>query len=223
MSATTEHGSNNIWSKFRSSTKSFSTSFASLSVNSEKDGDSPTSTLVHKSLVKFYKNQEPFQGFPGWLGHKEDLPDEQKILRKQAQSHHSTATSSSGSGETTHGHHKSSSFASGLRHSVADKLSSSSSSSMPEVASAPVRTTAGMSFHNIYNKDTSATSGAISQRGDPQQQRPQYASRLHESESGIAQSSNTTPERPRPNLSTSSSLLMRERLRRNNTNPRSAF
>lgn len=76
-----------FWSKVKSSTKSFSSSFAQLSLKHERDGDTPTSTVVHKALVKFYASQEPFQGFPDWLGHKEELPDEQKVLRKQKHHH----------------------------------------------------------------------------------------------------------------------------------------
>ncbi|KAH3900774.1 uncharacterized protein SCODWIG_01275 [Saccharomycodes ludwigii] len=76
-----------FWDKFKTSTKSITSQFQGLSLRSEKDGDSPDSTLVHIALVNYYRNQEPFQGFPDWLGHKEELPDEQKILRKQKQEH----------------------------------------------------------------------------------------------------------------------------------------
>lgn len=63
-----------MWGKFKGATKSHKT---------EKDGHSITSTVVHESILKYYESSEPFQGFPGWLGAKEELPDEQKILRKQ--------------------------------------------------------------------------------------------------------------------------------------------
>ncbi|CCH61564.1 hypothetical protein TBLA_0F00200 [Henningerozyma blattae CBS 6284] len=71
--------SGNFWDKVKSSTKTL----AYISSKEEKDGDATNSTVVHNALVKFYEEQVPFQGFPGWLGPKEDLPDEQKILRKQ--------------------------------------------------------------------------------------------------------------------------------------------
>lgn len=77
--------SGNFWNRFKTSTKSLSTSFGHMSIKPEVDGDSETSTVVHKAFVKYYKNQEPFTGFPSWLGHKEDLPDEQKILRRQTE------------------------------------------------------------------------------------------------------------------------------------------
>ena len=77
--------SGNFWNKFKTSTKSLSSSFGHMSIKPETDGDSETSTVVHKAFVKYYKNQEPFTGFPSWLGHKEDLPDEQKILRRQTE------------------------------------------------------------------------------------------------------------------------------------------
>ncbi|CEP61077.1 Mso1p LALA0_S02e06216g [Lachancea lanzarotensis] len=88
MSSTTSQKPTRFWNKVKSSTKSFSTSFAQLSIKQERDGDTPTSTVIHKALVKFYTHREPFEGFPDWLGHKEELPDEQKVLRKQKQHRH---------------------------------------------------------------------------------------------------------------------------------------
>ncbi|KAK5778223.1 hypothetical protein RI543_003882 [Arxiozyma heterogenica] len=70
--------SEDLWSKLKNSTKQ-------LASKTEKDGDTITTTIIHEALVHYYKKQEPFQGFPGWLGHKEDLPDEQKILKKQTE------------------------------------------------------------------------------------------------------------------------------------------
>ncbi|AET40438.1 Mso1p Ecym_6034 [Eremothecium cymbalariae DBVPG len=69
-----------IWNKFKSSTKSLSSSLSQLSIKAEKDGDTPTTTLIHRAFVKYYKKQEPFQGYPDWLGHTEDNSDEQTIL-----------------------------------------------------------------------------------------------------------------------------------------------
>lgn len=81
--SSSQQGTENFWNKFKASTKSLSTSFAGLSVKEEKDGDTPDSTVVHKALVNFYSRQEPFTGFPGWLGERQSLPNEQKLLRKQ--------------------------------------------------------------------------------------------------------------------------------------------
>ena len=140
MSASSEHGSTRMWDKFKTSTKSISSSLSQLSIKPETDGSTPTSTVVHKALVKFYKHQEPFQGFPGWLGHKEDLPDEQKILKKQQ--NHQSKSSRTGDSIT-------SKFDS-LRGGFSEKREE-----RPDAASQ--RTTAGMSFHSIYDKPTSST------------------------------------------------------------------
>ncbi|QEU59524.1 Mso1 [Kluyveromyces lactis] len=70
------NGSGNLWSKVKSGTKSLSSSIQHLAVKTEHDGDTPNSTLVHKALVKYYSSQEPFQGFPAWLGHTGDRPEE---------------------------------------------------------------------------------------------------------------------------------------------------
>ncbi|SCW00271.1 LAFE_0C00474g1_1 [Lachancea fermentati] len=114
-----------LWSKFKSSTKSLSTSLSQLSLKQERDGDSPNTTMVHKALVKFYSSQEPFQGFPEWLGHKEDLPDEQKVLRKQK--NHVQETN----------------------HSIVESRTKKHSHNDPAVIS-PVKKTAGTDFRNIY-------------------------------------------------------------------------
>lgn len=52
----------------------------------ERDGDLLTSTVVHKSLVKYYKNikkdhPENFEGYPNWLGY-EDKEDEEELAGK---------------------------------------------------------------------------------------------------------------------------------------------
>ncbi|KAL6950176.1 hypothetical protein ACO0QE_000852 [Hanseniaspora vineae] len=74
-----------IWSSFKTKGKSLQSSFHQLNIkpSSEKDGDSPESTLVHKALVKYYKRREPFEGFPDWLGHKEEVN-----VQDQLQKHH---------------------------------------------------------------------------------------------------------------------------------------
>lgn len=78
-----QNGSTNLWSKVKSSTKSLSSSIQSLTIKQEHDGDSPTSTLVHKVLVKYYSTQEPFQGYPEWLGHKADPSEERKHMTRR--------------------------------------------------------------------------------------------------------------------------------------------
>ncbi|SCU77311.1 LAMI_0A00650g1_1 [Lachancea mirantina] len=88
MSSLAHNRPDKLWSRVKSSTKSISSSFSQLSIKHEKDGDAPTSTVVHKALVKFYTSQVPFQGFPDWLGHKEELPDQDKVLRKQKNHKH---------------------------------------------------------------------------------------------------------------------------------------
>lgn len=167
-----EHGSSNIWSKFRTSTKSLSNSLSQLSIKPETDGSTPTTTVVHKSLVKFYKRQEPFQGFPGWLGHKEDLPDEQKILKKQQKgpgmaeqftSKFEHIRSSSNDKNDLRGHETGGRQTTGqLFHSIYDKPASSSDiPSMNAPARAPLRTRSTWA-----STDTSKTSGDAPQRSN---------------------------------------------------------
>lgn len=141
---TAHQSSGNLWHKFRSSTKSLSSSLSNLSIKSETDGDTPTSTVVHKALVKFYKNQEPFTGFPGWLGHKEDLPNEQKILKKQ-----SNANSNPISNGFNH-----------IRKASSDHRSSNHKES--SFANEPEPTSAGMAFHKIYQADASNSTPSTS-------------------------------------------------------------
>lgn len=54
----------------------------------EKDGDDIDSTVVHKALVKHYKNKRKndpkgFEGFPSWLGYKET--EEDIIMQREQQ------------------------------------------------------------------------------------------------------------------------------------------
>lgn len=54
----------------------------------EHDGDLLTSTVVHKSLIKYYKNlkkdhPESFEGYPNWLGY-EDKEEEEDLAAKAA-------------------------------------------------------------------------------------------------------------------------------------------
>ncbi|SCU92763.1 LAFA_0F12706g1_1 [Lachancea sp. 'fantastica'] len=133
MSSTSAQKPTRFWNKVKSSTKSFSTSFAQLSIKQERDGDTPTSTVIHKALVKYYTHREPFEGFPDWLGHKEELPDEQKVLRKQKLHTHDP-------------------------RSTAQQLSTKSSSHTEPVSrTAPSqRVTAGTDFRGIYKSTASA-------------------------------------------------------------------
>ncbi|CAR21346.1 Protein MSO1 [Lachancea thermotolerans] len=146
--------SGKFWSKVKSSTKSFSSSFSQLSLKQERDGDTPTSTVVHKALVKFYSTQEPFQGFPDWLGHKEDLPDEQKVLRKQK--HHSPTHSTKPSEPALH-------------------LPSTCSNS---AAVTPTPRTAGTDFRGIYKSSSESRATSVDYMGSrPLPRQSQDASR----------------------------------------------
>ncbi|OBA27442.1 hypothetical protein HANVADRAFT_52195 [Hanseniaspora valbyensis NRRL Y-1626] len=56
----------------------------------EKDGDSIESTVVHKSLIKYYKNlkkeyPEKFEGYPSWLGYedKEEQEEEERMEKEK--------------------------------------------------------------------------------------------------------------------------------------------
>lgn len=177
-----EHSSGGLWHKFRTSTKSLSSSLSNLSIKSESDGDSPTSTVVHKALVKFYKNQDPFTGFPGWLGHKEELPDEQKILKKQ--SHVS-------SNPITNGLHH-------MRKPSSDKRNRHSTSPSSFTEPEP-RSSASMAFHSIYSSETTVQSSQAS-----------YGA------SDVNGGSGHQDQGP-PMVAKSSSMMMRERLKRQNT------
>ncbi|SCU92556.1 LAME_0F00474g1_1 [Lachancea meyersii CBS 8951] len=132
MSASASQKPTRFWSKVKSSTKSISSSFAQLSIKQERDGDTVTSTVVHKALVKYYTHREPFEGFPDWLGHKEELPDEQKVLRKQKMHHHDPRSA-------------------GQQHSASTTTHTEPVSPVPSQ-----RLTAGTNFRDIYKSATSA-------------------------------------------------------------------
>ncbi|AGO10568.1 AaceriABR115Cp [[Ashbya] aceris (nom. inval.)] len=87
---------NDIWNKLKSSTKSFSSSLSQLSIRNDRDGDTPTTTLVHKALLKYYKKREPFVGFPEWLGHTEDLAEEHTAPSLSSSADHSVSSMDSG-------------------------------------------------------------------------------------------------------------------------------
>lgn len=158
MSAVSPSQRTGFWGKVKTSTKSLSSSLSHLTEKTETDGDTEDSTVVHKALVKFYESRDPFLGFPAWLGEKENLPDEHKILRKQAQhaakSAGATATTSSNEPSGRGTISKLSSGFMGLR------VSSKSGSDLP--ASPERRTTAGMAFHNIYSKESPGLSPSTS-------------------------------------------------------------
>lgn len=180
---TATQGSGNLWHKFRSSTKSLSSSLSNLSIKGETDGDTVTSTVLHKAMVKFYKNQEPFTGFPGWLGHKEELPDEQKILKKQ--SHTSSNRISSGFSH--------------IRKASSDNKKSHTRN--PSFSNQPEHTSAGMAFHKIYHTDTPSSI--------PSSQLESHSQPLLNGESMKINSA--------PVTSNNSTMMMRERLKRQNT------
>lgn len=194
MNLPSNQSSGSLWHKFRSSTKSLSSSLSNLSIKGETDGDSPTSTVVHKSLVRFYKNQEPFTGFPGWLGHKEDLPNEQKILKRQS-------------------HGGSNRISSGFNHirkaSLDHKKSHSKGHSL--FNEQEDQTSAGMAFHRIYNSDSPTIVPSHSDSPKP----VQHAVGGHSS--GSPESPLAQPNSPVPTGTSTTSMLMRERLKRQNT------
>ncbi|AQZ13362.1 MSO1 (YNR049C) [Zygosaccharomyces parabailii] len=209
MSASTEN-SQNIWHKFRSSTKNLSSSFSGLSMKSESDGDTPNSTLVHKSLVKFYKNQEPFTGFPGWLGEKEDLPNEQKILKRQSEGKPSNSFSSWGSVKRS----------SRDRSMMSSKENSAAKESPKELSSDEKerRPTAGMSFQTIYNKQSQPSAAVPVNTAEGAQ--PLKGAKAMPPTHGHSVSEGVNEQKPgapaRSNTS-SSSMMMRDRLKRTNT------
>lgn len=155
--------SDDLWSKFKSSTKQ-------LSSKTEKDGDSITSTVVHEALVRYYKKQEPFQGFPGWLGHKEDLPDEQKILRKQSEQLAKQAKPS----KLKSFKEATSEYVSTHSPPIGSHHHSYSQESQPRPPnsehSLPRRKTAGMGFRSIYQSKTNEAASLLPPETSPQQQ-----------------------------------------------------
>ncbi|QLL31132.1 hypothetical protein HG536_0A09490 [Torulaspora globosa] len=194
MSATANQSSGGLWNKFRSSTKSLSHSLSNLSVRTETDGDTVTSTVVHRALVKFYKDQEPFTGFPGWLGHKDDLPNEQKILKKQ-------------------NHVSSNPISSGFHHlrKVSTDLKKQHGSGAPPFAEAEQHSSAGMSFHQVYmSQSTEIASESV--------QSVNLSQSSHHNAGGAADvRAQQTQVAPSPAGISSSSMMMRERLKRQNT------
>lgn len=155
--------SDDLWSKFKSTTKQ-------LSSKTEKDGDSITSTVVHEALVRYYKKLEPFQGFPGWLGHKEDLPDEQKILKKQSEQLAKQANPSKLKSfkEATSDYVSMHSPSIGSHH---HSHSLESQSRPPNIEhTLPRRKTAGMGFRSIYQSKTNEAASLLPPDVSPDQQ-----------------------------------------------------
>lgn len=220
--------SSGLWDKLKTSTKQLSSS------RSEKDGDSITSTVVHEALVRYYKKQEPFQGFPGWLGHKEDLPDEQKILRKQNEQLAKQAKPSKlhNFKEATSDYVSAHSPPIGNRHSSSGESTQRHTSSDSTL---PRRRTAGMGFRAIYQSQSSNNTSLLPPEtpNTTQQSRPSssssgenpYAnmsagSQRHRqtpswASSNSQNSSSSNPSMNRPSMSQqTSSDLMSERLKR---------
>ncbi|CAR28260.1 hypothetical protein ZYGR_0N07540 [Zygosaccharomyces rouxii] len=218
MSASSEH-SQHFWNKFRNSTKSLQSSLAGLSLKGESDGDSPNSTVVHKTLVKFYKNQEPFTGFPGWLGEKEDLPDEQKILKKQAESKPSSSSHNLGSsiGNSWSSVRKASWERGNSSHRDPTHKESNGKSSSPVGSSERQHhTSAGMSFQRIYNKEPSRSMPSSDSRSH-HPSRSLNMGPMTQSSTGSDVASEQTTVGPTRSNTASSSSMMRDRLKRNNT------
>lgn len=218
--STSADNSQKFWNKFKYSTKSLQSSFAGLSLRSESDGDSPTSTVVHKTLVKFYKNQEPFTGFPGWLGEKEDLPNEDKILKKQAEgkpvssSHNSLGADIGNSWSSV----RKPSWERGNGHAShrepSHKELNGETFSPTSGSERQTHTSAGMSFQRIYNKEPSPGSISHANHRAPGSfhMRP-----VAQSTAGSDMAPQQTEAGPTRSNTTSSSSLMRDRLKRNNT------
>ncbi|CAI4036147.1 hypothetical protein SMKI_14G3660 [Saccharomyces mikatae IFO 1815] len=202
QSSQSQEGSGRFWNKFKSSTKSLSTSLAHLSIKTEKDGDTVNTTLVHRGLVKFYENQHPFQGFPGWLGEKEDLPNERKILDTQVK--HDMKKQSS--------HHLSSSFSHRRKASSEDPMDAPTSNE-----GAPEYTPASKSFQGIYNNHTSASS-TTPRRASSRPTRPsagqEFRASLGRSKTSGSFNTSSTPTPP-PDTS-SGVMAMKDRLKRRN-------
>nr|CAQ43253.1 Protein MSO1 [Zygosaccharomyces rouxii] len=219
MSASSDHSQHHFWSKFRSSTKSLQSSLAGLSLKGESDGDSPNSTVVHKTLVKFYKHQEPFTGFPGWLGEKEDLPDQQKILKKQAEGKPSSSSSALGAsiGNSWNSVRKASWERGNSSHRDPGHREYSGNGSSPVGGSErPHHTSAGMSFQRIYNKDPQGSTSSSDLRAH-QPSRSLNMGPMAQSGTGSDVSSEQTTVGPTRSNTASSSSMMRDRLKRNNT------
>ncbi|AJT01808.1 AQG_2a_G0047800.mRNA.1.CDS.1 [Saccharomyces cerevisiae] len=197
-----QEGSGRFWNKFKSSTKSLSTSLAHLSIKAEKDGDTVNTTLVHKGLVKFYENQHPFQGFPGWLGEKEDLPNERKILDTQVK--HDMKKQNS--------RHFSPSFSNRRKASSEDPMGTPSSN-----GNTPEYTPASKSFQDIYNNHTSSSS-ATPRRASSRPTRPsagqEFRASLGRSKTSNSFNTSSTPTPP-PDAS-SGVMAMKDRLKRRN-------
>lgn len=222
MSYSNTDDSGNFWNKFKTSTKSISSSFSQLSVKAETDGDTPTSTIVHKALVKYYKNQEPFTGFPSWLGHKEDLPDEQKILRRQTEHMEKQQREH----EKQVRKEQNPSGLGSLRRAAASVVESSNQSEEPQRKSVGYERRARPSdaFQGIYkgetpedyakNGNTSGASPANENRA-PSRSSSGRLNRLgRPSWSQMSNSNNENHDNARPELKSQSSQLMAERLRR---------
>lgn len=147
--SSTDQSSGKIWGKFKSSTKSLSSSFSHLSIRAEHDGDSPSSTLIHKALVQYYTKQEVFQGFPEWLGSKNEVPDEQAIFKSQ-----------------------------NLQHNPITGINASTYVSPMSVnQSLDIKRTAGMVFQKIYN--TANTDQGASSNLKPNTKQNLYTTRAN--------------------------------------------
>ncbi|CAI4050541.1 Mso1p SKDI_14G3710 [Saccharomyces kudriavzevii IFO 1802] len=195
-----QESSGRFWNKFKTSTKSLSTSLAHLSIKTEKDGDTVDSTLVHKGLVKFYENQHPFQGFPGWLGEKENLPNERKILDTQVK--HDMKKQSS--------NHFSSSFSQRRKASSEDPMNAPAPNE-----SAPEYTPASKSFQDIYNNSTSpsgSTPRGTSSRPTKPSAGQEFRTSLGRSKTSGSSNASGTPTPPPE--ATGGVMAMKDRLKR---------
>ncbi|EDO18740.1 hypothetical protein Kpol_1028p13 [Vanderwaltozyma polyspora DSM 70294] len=206
-------GSENLWNKFTKSTKNISTSLSHLSIKTESDGSTIESTLVHKAMVNFYKNQEPFQGFPGWLGHKDDLPDEKKILKKQMQSSSTVNNDDTASSEPQSSKNNGWKFSSSesKKSNYVNLLDQSDQIEQPK-PQLQKKPTAGMAFQSIYN-----SANTVIRENEPLSSSPVNRGSASNTPVQTDGSGTSTPQGNPSRTQSSSSLMMRDRLKRTHT------
>ena len=186
-------------------------SFHQLNIkhSTEKDGDSSESTLVHKALVTYYKKREPFEGFPDWLGHKEEIN-----VQDQLQKHHPhsagvvPATPEEAESGFSHGAPTSSTSSSKPLSSMRRKLHLGGSKQ--QLSTAEQQRLARPTFQGMFDQEYSppASSNGVKdtevlfhqQEEQQQQQQQQHSAPL--------------PEQPAVNRMPSTSQLMRDRMKR---------
>lgn len=176
----------------KSSTKNISSSLANLSIKTEHDGDSPESTLIHKSIVHFYDEQQGSQGYPRWLGEEENEKKRHSFTQSlQNATHIDTHLHQSHQQQQQHQHPQEytnrSSSNSGTSRWMRKDTSLSTNSS------ATTKPSTSSTFKSIYNSSPEEASSHAAHHSNFPAGRLQSTSR-----------------------SNSGSSLMRDRLKRNN-------